>query len=194
MKTRLLQLWRPTRTKLASCKRQLVGLLKCLKAPRGSVIRFQCNICSKRSSFPQEELRRELWSCWHCGSTVRLRSVIHALSMELFGTSLVLSDFPHRPDLVGLCLSDWDGYAQLASKMSYKNTFYHQVPLLDITSVDPDHTTRYDFIISSEVFEHVCQPVSKAFENAYRLLKPGGVMIFTVPYVDGLTQEHFPDI
>jgi SAM-dependent methyltransferase len=136
-----------------------------------------------------------MWSCRHCGSTVRWRSVIHALSMELFGTSLVLSDFPHRPDLVGIGLSDWDGYAKrLASRLNYTNTFFHQAPLLDITSVSMDHDGRYDFIISSDVFEHICQPVSRAFENAHRLLKPGGVMIFTVPYVDGQTREHFPDI
>ncbi len=99
--------------------------------------------------------------------------------MELFGTSLVLSDFPHRPDLAGIGLSDWEGYANpLAERLNYTNTFFHQAPLLDITSVGPDHSGRYDFIICSDVFEHVCQPVSKAFENAYRLLKPGGVMIF----------------
>lgn len=136
-----------------------------------------------------------MWSCRHCGSTVRWRSIIHALSMELFGTSLILSDFPRRPDLAGIGLSDWDGYAKtLAERLNYTNTFFHQEPLLDITSVGSEHSGRYDFIISSDVFEHICQPVSKAFENAYRLLKPGGVMLFTVPYVDGQTREHFPDI
>ena len=39
-------------------------------------------------------------------------------------------------------------------------------------------------------------PVSVAFENTFKLLKPGGVFIFTVPYVtEGLTTtEHFPEL
>jgi hypothetical protein len=64
--------------------------------------------------------------------------------------------------------------------------------LLNITSVDPACPNRYDFI--TDVYEHICPPISTAFENAYRLLKPGGVMIFTVPYVEGKTREHFPNV
>jgi SAM-dependent methyltransferase len=126
---------------------------------------------------------------------VRLRSVIHALSSELFGTSLVISDFPSRPDLVGIGMTDWDGYAiPLTKKLSYTNTYYHQEPFLDITSADPSQYGRYDFVISSDVYEHISPPISKAFENARRLLKPNGVMIFSVPYVEGETKEHFPEL
>jgi hypothetical protein len=47
------------------------------------------------------------------------------------------------------------------------------------------------------VFEHVAPPVSRGFENCRRLLKPGGVLILTTPYLaqPGLrTREHFPDL
>jgi SAM-dependent methyltransferase len=115
--------------------------------------------------------------------------------MELFGRSLAISDFPLRRDLVGIGLSDWDGYAaRLAQKLGYTNTYYHQDPSLDITSVGSDQFGRCDFIISSDVFEHVAPPVSIAFENARRMLKPSGVMILTVPYVEGETQEHYPEL
>jgi len=168
---------------------------KYLKGPRGNFLHFRCNVCGKRASFPRDEISREYWSCFHCGSNVRWRSIIHALSTELFGTSLVLPEFPRRPDLVGVGMSDWDGYAvQLAEKLAYTNTYYHQEPLLDITCVDPSQYGRYDFIIASDVFEHISPPILKAFENARRLLKPGGVMIFTVPYVEGETKEHFPEL
>lgn len=113
--------------------------------------------------------------------------------MELFGKSLAISDFPNRPDLAGIGLSDWEGYAdRLAKKLGYKNTFYHQQPLLDITRIDDSQHGIYDFIISTDVFEHICPPISKAFENARYLLKPGGTMILSVPYVEGETREHFP--
>jgi SAM-dependent methyltransferase len=115
--------------------------------------------------------------------------------MELFGKSLVIADFPYRPDIVGIGLSDWEGYGdRLATKLGYTNTFFHKEPRLDITCVDPARKNEYDFVISSDVFEHVCQPVSRAFKNANNLLKPGGILILSVPYVDGETREHFPEI
>ena len=36
-------------------------------------------------------------------------------------------------------------------------------------------------------------PIGIAFKNAYKLLKPGGVMLLTTPWVwGGPTREHFP--
>jgi SAM-dependent methyltransferase len=170
-------------------------MMKCYSTPNADLIRFQCNVCGFKTSFPMRELSREDWSCWRCASTVRFRAVIHALSVELFGKSMPICDFPHRPDLKGIGMSDWEGYAtRLPLKFGYVNTFYHMEPFLDITSVDPARSEEYDFIISTDVYEHICPPISTAFENAYRLLKPGGVMIFTVPYVEGKTHEHFPNV
>jgi SAM-dependent methyltransferase len=195
MKNVLSPLWLPVRAQLAYRKRRAISWLKQLQTPESDLVRFQCNICGNRTSFPLKELRRDIWSCCFCGSTVRWRSIIHALSMELFGASLIIAEFPSRPDLVGIGLSDWEGYAKpLAEKLDYTNTFFHQEPRLDITDVDPARKNEYDFIISSDVFEHICYPVSKAFENARRLLKPGGVVIFSVPYLEGQTKEHFPDV
>jgi 2-polyprenyl-3-methyl-5-hydroxy-6-metoxy-1,4-benzoquinol methylase len=114
----------------------------------------------------------------------------------LFSQSLALPEFPERPDLKGIGMSDWDGYAlALANKCDYQNTYFHQEPKLDITVVDPTLEGKFDFIISTEVFEHVPQPVSRAFHNVHRLLKPGGILIFTVPFIlTGKTVEHFPEL
>jgi SAM-dependent methyltransferase len=163
---------------------------------RIGVLSFQCNICGKICESKITDLKREKPSCTRCGSTVRMRANIHVLSMELFGENLVIGDFPQRPDIVGIGISDWEGYAvPLAHKLGYKNTYYHKDPKLDITSIDPALEGRLDFIISSDVFEHVSPPVSIAFENAQKLLKPGGVLIFSVPYTkNGTTIEHFPDL
>ena len=49
----------------------------------------------------------------------------------------------------------------------------------------------FDFLISSEVFEHVEPPVERAFRNARRLLR-SRVFVLTVPYGLGdATLEHF---
>ena len=142
------------------------------------------------------DVDREVPSCQSCASTVRWRSIVHVLSSELFGESLALPDFPIRRDIVGIGLSDWRGYAApLANKLGYTNTFYHTEPKLDITVESPDLTGSLDFLISSDVFEHVAPPVSVAFENARQLLKPGGMMVLTVPYGKGCDHlEHFPDL
>ncbi len=143
-----------------------------------------------------EELERDIISCSHCGSTVRRRSIVQILSIELFGQSLALPDFPVRRDLRGLGMSDWDGYAiPLAAKFDYENTYHHREPRLDITHIDADREGQFDFIISTDVFEHVPPPISRAFDNICKLLKPSGVLIFSVPYtLNDLTIEHFPEL
>ncbi|MEM6502643.1 MAG: class I SAM-dependent methyltransferase [Cyanobacteria bacterium P01_C01_bin.89] len=143
-------------------------------------------------------LNREAPSCMRCGSNVRMRSLMHVLSSALFNKSIPLPDFPDRPDLRGIGMSCWDGYAiPLAQKLGYLNTYYHQEPHFDIRHPPEDWRETLDFIISSDVFEHIEPPVSVTFDHAYRLLKPGGLMVFTVPYAEDInapTDEHFPEL
>ena len=124
-----------------------------------------------------------------------MRSVIYALSMELFGKPLVLPEFPVDNTVSGLGMSDWEGYSKgLEKKFAYTNTFYHTEPRLDIANVPEEATGKHRFLISSDVFEHI--PVfalDDAFRNSRRLLQKNGVFIFTVPFTKaGETQEHFP--
>ncbi|HEV2773118.1 MAG TPA: methyltransferase domain-containing protein [Thermoleophilaceae bacterium] len=119
------------------------------------------------------------------------------LSTALFGESLKIDDFPYRPDLNGLGLSDSPVYAKrLVTKLpGYRNTSYHDNPRLDITDPPAELDGTLDFLISSEVFEHVAPPAQGAFDNAFRLLRPGGVLVLTVPYVlEGETLERFPHL
>lgn len=158
-------------------------------------LKYRCNMCGRSCETSVVDLGRETPSC-ECGSTVRSRSIVHLLSKELFGSSLALPDFPVRPDLHGWGMSD-AGYADLlAEKVGYINTFYHQEPFFDITApLDAKVEGTLDFLISTEVLEHVALPVSIAFENARRLLKPTGVFILTVPYtLEPETREHFPEL
>ena len=158
---------------------------------------FRCNICGESCQTALDRLGREDVSCKGCGSSARKRAIIRVLSNQLFGKTLLLSDFPARPDICGLGMTDWKGYADgLAEKFSYRNTYYHQEPRLDISTVEiPVDLLANDFIISSEVFEHVVPPVSRAFENVAKMLKPGGLFILTVPYTNNKdTIEHFPEL
>lgn len=162
-----------------------------------STVDFTCNVCgTANAGVPREAFGREDPTCPACMSSVRMRSIIHHLSLGIFGVSLPISRFPERRDIVGLGLSDWLGYApRLEERFSYTNTFYHQEPFLDIAAPPTGRFPPADFLISTDVFEHVPPPVERAFEGAAALLKPGGLLVLTVPFTDvPETVEHFPDL
>lgn len=158
--------------------------------------KFECNVCGRNVSAPYNLIAdREAPSCSHCGSNRRYRTIIYALSISLFKRGLTISAFPDRPDLAGIGLSDSDIYAnRLAKKLNYKNTFLHTDPYLDITDTRDTSFQQLDFLISSDVFEHVAPPVAKAFQNVRALLRTGGTFVFSVPYGLAVTQEHFPNL
>lgn len=160
------------------------------------ILAYACNICGTANKRRMALLQREEPSCDGCGSTLRNRGVIHALSTSLFDDNLMISEFPHRADIVGWGMTDWDGYAsRLAQRLSYTNTYYHKEPFLDITSVSDSNMATLDFLISSDVLEHVGPPVIRALENSRKLLKPDGALILTVPYgLQAETIEHYPNL
>jgi SAM-dependent methyltransferase len=181
---------------LRHCRHQVSNLHALATVDVQARTRFRCNVCGSGCIVPTSKLSREQQSCSFCGSSVRQRSLMCILSLELFGSSLALRDFPVRPDLVGLDMSGAINYAdRLQQKLSFTNTYLHKEPQLDITVPNPSWFNRCDFVISSDVFEHVAPPVYRAFDNTLRLLKPGGVFVLTVPYIKtGVTVEHFPEL
>jgi len=165
-------------------------------AVRSGQLCFECNICDHRCMQTLAAIHRESPPCPRCGATLRHRALIRLLALHCFGRSLALPSFPRRADLRGAGMSDWEGFASpLAQRLSYTNTYYHQEPRLDILNIPADWMGTLDFLLSSDVLEHVVAPVARAFVNARRLLKPGGVFILTVPWVpEGETREHFPEL
>jgi len=53
------------------------------------------------------------------------------------------------------------------------------VDVQDLSHFKPDH---YDFIVLDQILEHVCDP-ARALREAHRLLKKGGWLIVTVPFL-----------
>lgn len=165
------------------------------RRPRGSVA-FRCNLCGRANQVEPASIARELPSCSGCGSTVRFRAIGRLVTLELLGASLVLSEAGAHRELRGLGLSDAAAYAApLARIFDYQNTFFHAEPRFDIMEEPALRRGRYDFVIASDVFEHVVPPIERAFANARSLLRPGGVLIFTVPFtLADATVEHFPEL
>lgn len=164
-----------------------------LPTPPGT---FICNVCGASCPRPEQGLGRETENCAACGSTVRLRALIALLSQELFGVVMALPEFPVLRGIRCIGMSDAPDLARrLAEKFDYTNTFYHQAPQFDVTRPDPRDCGRYDFILSSEVMEHVPPPVERGFTALHGMLKPEGLLLMTTPYtLGGKTAEHFPEL
>ncbi len=162
----------------------------------GAAIAYRCNLCGAANRGTLAQLSRETPSCTCCGSNVRFRAMAYLVTREVLGRPAVLTAIPPHPEITGMGLTDAGAYARpLAAAFAYENTWFHTEPRVDITQIDASREGRYDFVVSSDVFEHVLPPVNRAFVNARRLLKPGGKFIFTVPFnLEAQTTEHFPDL
>ena len=156
-------------------------------------VRFRCNVCG--SLCAPERFATEPPSC-ACGSNVRIRALIHLLSIELFGRSIALIDFPRLKSIRGLGMSDEPGYARiLEDKFEYTNTYYHREPRLDVTEANTESYGSYDFILCADVLEHIAPPIGGALSEMFRLLKPRGFLgltIFCNP--QDRMKEHFPEL
>ena len=148
------------------------------------------------SDVNENEKHREL--CVRFGYNSRFRAVCYVLTQHLCGKPCVLASMPPMKHIRGIGMSDGAWADLCAHKFDYVNTFLHREPQLDIC--DSSQALSYqnlDFIISSDVFEHIPpRPgLSAAFSNLYGMLRPGGTLIFSVPYSNGSHhREHYPDL
>jgi len=157
------------------------------------VVAFACNLCGAWNEV--EAFATEPATC-ACGSNVRLRALIHLLSLELFGRSIPLPEFPRLKSIRGLGMSDKECCAKLlAEKFDYTNTFYDREPRFDSSCPDESLWGQYDFILSADVLEHVGPPVAATLQQLFRMLQPRGflgITVFCAP--SDRLREHFPDL
>jgi hypothetical protein len=157
------------------------------------MVAFTCNICGAENEVKQ--FASEPATC-RCGSNVRIRALMHLLSIEIFGESIPLVEFPRLKSIRGLGLSDKACYAEvLAEKFDYTNTFLDRDPRFDLSQPPAEWTGAFDFLLAADVLEHVAPPVERAMEAACRLLKPHGFFGITIfCNASGRMREHFPHL
>ena len=163
----------------------------------GQWLDFVCNVCGMLHCVQTAKFHRELAHCPACGSNARFRGMVAALGDILqVPAGLALVDWPRQPQVRGLGMSDWPGYADvLARKMAYVNTHFDRSPRLDILDPGPQWLGVHDFVLSTDVLEHVLPPVQRAFDHLLALLRPGGWLVFSVPYTtEAATREHYPGV
>jgi SAM-dependent methyltransferase len=164
------------------------------KVPGRGEYAFFCNICGQKNTQNASTQHREIPDCAGCGSTPRFRGLAFALCENLFGSPVRLDALPKHKNIKGIGMSDWEPMvALLNEKFDHTNTFYHTEPRYDVMRDDPPIFRNLDYVICSEVFEHVLAPLEVGFQNLRRVLKPGGSLIFSTPYTSAPeTSEHFP--
>jgi SAM-dependent methyltransferase len=157
------------------------------------MVAFLCNVCGAENEV--EHFASEPATC-ACGSNVRLRALIHLLSLELFGESIPACDFPRLKAVRGLGMTDKDCYARiLVDKFDYTNTYYDSEPRLDFREPHPELAGAYDFILSADVLEHIAPPVETALAEMHAVLKPHGFLGVTVfCHPSDVLREHFPEL
>lgn len=157
----------------------------------GKRIRGTCSVCGKHVEFQTfTENLRESGGCPSCGSSNRQRQMGWMLRRELglaVGCSLSL------PAGVAVYNTEANGplHSVLKTQAYYECSEYwgdkmeygdevEGVRNEDLQALSfPD--ANFDVVLSSDVLEHVPDPY-RAHREIFRVLKPGGQHIFTVPY------------
>ena len=182
----------PVRVNLGRMRWQARWLMRRI-TDRAERLAFTCNVCGRGTSSPMSQLGRELPSCGWCASTIRARALVEAISHGVFDGDHLGPHLPHRAELSGLGLSDPALYARhLARSTTYVNSWFHKPPFLDITREETLGEPRFDYVVCSEVLEHVDRPVEAAITNLFRLLKPGGLLVMSVPHARGTDRGALP--
>ena len=146
---------------------------------------YVCNICNslnllninlKKLKYAPSTYERIL--CTKCGSNMRYRSLIHVFN-------LYYPSGDKRKQGIGLtdppCISNY-----LKKGFNYKNTFFNDKvdgEYLDVLRCTDFYSLEsLDFIIASDVFEHVSN-LELALLQCYKVLKPSGKIFITVPII-----------
>ena len=165
----------------------------------GERLRGFCTVCGARKRFrPFTENLRESGNCARCLGSNRLRQVAWMLRREL---GLPMDGKLVLPDGIALYNTESSGPLHEALKPlpGYQCSAYWGDPAVHGRVVDGVRNEDlralsfsdggFDIVLSSEVLEHVPDPY-RAHREIFRVLKPGGLHIFTVPYGEAMPRDN----
>jgi SAM-dependent methyltransferase len=153
-----------------------------------------CGVCGHIGEYVVTDApTRENHSCSVCNASLRYRNQAQAIASTFGCRDVPLSQLPDQPEFRELVLYEPGIEGPLRQFLQrvphYINSyFWPGVPpgtehdgvrcedLRDLTLADES----VDLVVSSDIFEHVRDPMP-AFAELFRVLRPGGHHIFTVP-------------
>lgn len=164
-----------------------------------------CKVCGKfnKINISSDNLRED-GICRKCHSNSRKRHLASVLlsSLKQKGMSVSPSSLRTIPANSNISLYNVESNGSLHNYLRHINNYvcseyfgpyeifgHEQNGILNVDMQDiPFEENRFDYVISTEVFEHIPNPY-KAFQETHRILKKGGSHIFTVPYKGGEKDE-----
>jgi SAM-dependent methyltransferase len=149
-----------------------------------------CNICNRRTLFICD-VASDRWirRCCRCRSTPKYRAIVSVIEAEI-GERITHYIRSHRIYelsttspifrlLRGHNNYEASGYFSDKPFGEKLSPFYSNQDLQNLTFP----SGSFDAVISSETMEHIRRPW-QGFAQVYRVLKPGGFYIFTIPFRD----------
>lgn len=143
-----------------------------------------------------EYLSRESFFCGSCGASLRVRLLAKSLSKTIFSSNQPLLEAVSKSNLSHLRIleiNEIGGIGSIHSLLSENflttTTTYsrkHEVGKTIGSKRNEDicaltfEDSAFDYVVHSDVLEHVTD-YKQAIMECYRVVKPGGAIIFTVP-------------
>lgn len=154
----------------------------------------RCTVCGRMTIFfcLDPDSFRNSMICLFCRSASRNRHVAKVMLNIMDRQTASIADLPAKGvfsiyntatnDCFSRVLRDYNGY--------FSSCYKEEVPpgteISPRTSCQDIETLTYadgsfDFVITEDVFEHVRHP-GKGFREIFRVLRPGGYHVFTIPF------------
>ncbi len=166
-----------------------------------------CSLCGYRGIFGFENRQsvRSDYICASCGADLRHRDLA-AVILDEFGRGLfttithLVRDARFRttriyePSLKGPFVKHFNKIPKYTQSYFWPDVAFgdsrNGIQCQDLRALTYDDNS-FDLIVSSDVFEHIFEP-ERAFEDIFRVLRRGGMHIFSIPITGRLRQERDP--
>jgi len=155
---------------------------------------MKCKWCGRNTNLATDS---EATVCDGCGLTWRATACLIAVLDGLgYSGSTIGKDIATDLSRVGLGIGDdWRLARCLYQIFRYTNTQLYSFPNLDLLNIPESAKGQFEFVVCSDVLEHVHPPMSRATDGLFELLKPGGFAVVTVPLTnESAAAEFYPDL
>jgi len=153
----------------------------------------RCNICGKLTIFGCTDLAdaRNNMACFFCISPSRKRHIAKLMLSSLFPGTKSLSGVSNHSGLKIYNTDTDDAFEKIFQNNAgyfcseYSKDTGKEIGVRKSTQNVESLTfgnEMFDVVISEDMFEHV-RDYKKGFQEVFRVLKPGGYHIFTVPFI-----------
>jgi len=127
--------------------------------------------------------RQQGTSCVACGANLRSIALADAVRVAV-GTALTLSDFARTSEATPLEVLEVNEAGNLSPVLrQLPGHVLAAYPAVDMHAL-PYSGDSFDLVVHSDTLEHVANPI-RALEECRRVLRPGGVLCFTIPTIVG---------